>query len=334
MQADGVGHLARLAVAVRQDRVEVADLAQAVTAEHQRDDLLAEQVLAGVEVVLPEPGRPRVGVGDHHLGDGGPVDDRAALQRQLVQGQPFAGVEPDPEPPPLPGHLVAVDGEARPLRLGDLDGLERGPRRADLGRVVEVARFLGDRQQLLVDQVQDAALDEVDVGDQAVHRVGPGVVLLVVLHERQHPQHAPAFLALDAERPGRQRARADQVELGDAATRHGRPPAAVALDDLVDRDQVLEHDRGLPVAGGVELDQGVDHRAGQGHDRVGGGAGVRVEQDGAHAPLHGPTGPEGEHLLLRRLLEPEVGEAGVLANQPMLGQHAPGQADLVCPEPL
>jgi hypothetical protein len=92
----------------------------------------------------------------------------------------------------------------------------------------------------MADQVQDAALDEVHVGDQAVDRVGPRVVLGVMLHERQHPQHAPALLAGEAERPGRQRAGTDQVELGDAAAGHGRPPAAVGLDDLVDRDQVLE----------------------------------------------------------------------------------------------
>jgi len=206
VQADGVRHLTRPAVAVGQDGVEVADLAEAVAAEHQGDDLLAEQVLAGVEVVLPEPGRARVGVGDHHLGDGGTVDDRPVRHAELVQGEAFAGVEPDPQPPALPGQLVAVEGEAGTLGLGDLDRPERGARRADRGRVVEVALLLRDGQDLGVDQVQHPALDEVDVGDQAVHRVGPGVVLGVVLHERQHPQHPPALLALEAERPGRQRA--------------------------------------------------------------------------------------------------------------------------------
>jgi hypothetical protein len=334
VQADGVGHLAWLAVPAREDGVEVADLPEAVAAEHQGDDLLSEQVLAGVEVVLPEPGRARVGVGDHHLGHRGPVHDRPVAQGELVQRQPFAGVEPDPEPPPLPGHLVAVEGEARALRLGDVDGLERGPGRADLGRVVEVPRLLRDGQDLLVDQVQHPALDQVDVGDQAVDRMGPRVVLLVLLHEGQHPQHAPALLALDAERPGRQRAGADQVELGDAAAGHGRPPAAVGLDDLVDRDQVLEHDRRLPVDRRVELDRGVDGGAGERRDHVGGGAGAHVEQDRADTPLDRLAGLEGEHLLLRRLLQPEVGEAGLAADQPVLGEHRPGQPDLVRAEPL
>jgi hypothetical protein len=317
-----------------QDRVQVADLAQAVAAQHQGDDLLAEQVLAGVEVVLPEPGRARVGVGDHHLGDGGAVDDGPVPQGELVQGQPFAGVEPDPQPPSLPAHLVAVEGEARALGLGDLDRPERGPGRADGCRVVEVALLLRDRQQLLVDQVHHPALDEVDVGDQAVDRMGPGVVLVVMLQERQHPQHPPALLALDSERAGRQRARADQVEPGDAAADHGLPPAAVALDDLVHRDQVLEHDRRLALAGGVERHRGVDGAAGQRHHHVGRGAAGRVEQDRAHPPLHRLAGPERQHLPLRRLLQPQVGEAGVLAHQPVLGEHRPGLADLVRPEPL
>jgi hypothetical protein len=36
-----------------------------------------------------------------------------------------------------------------------------------------------------------------------------------------------------------------------------------------------------------------------------------------HAALDGLAGPEGEYLPLGRLLEPEVGEAGVLADQPV-----------------
>jgi hypothetical protein len=208
------------------------------------------------------------------------------------------------------------------------------PRRADLGRVVEVARLLRDRQELLVDQVLHPALDEVDVGDQAVDRMRPRVVLLVTLHEGEHPEQAPALLALDAERPGRQRARADQVELGDAAAGHGRPPAAVGLDDLVDRDQVLEQDRRLPVAGGVELGGGVDRAAGERRHDVGCRAGGGVEQDGPHPPLDGPAGPEGEHLALGWLLEPEVGEAGVLADQPVGGEQRACPADLVGAESL
>ena len=51
----GVRDVCGLPVLVGEDRVEVGDLAQAVAAQLQRVGLLAEQVLAGVEVVLPEP---------------------------------------------------------------------------------------------------------------------------------------------------------------------------------------------------------------------------------------------------------------------------------------
>ena len=54
-----------------------------------------------------------------------------------MQGEPLALVEADAEAPLLPAHAPAVDLEARALRLGDVDRLERGPRRADLGRVVD-----------------------------------------------------------------------------------------------------------------------------------------------------------------------------------------------------
>jgi hypothetical protein len=248
--------------------------------------------------------------------------------------RPSRASNPTRQPPALPGHLVAVEGEARAFGLGDLDRPERGPRRADRGRVVEVALLLGDGQDLGVDQVQHPTLDEVDVGDQAVHRVGPRVVLGAVLHERQDPQHPPALLALDAERPRRQRARPDQVEVGDAAPGHGRSPAGVGLDDLVHRDQVLEHDRRLPLAGGVELGRGVDLPAGERRDHVGGGPAGRVEQDRPHPPLDLLAVPEGQHLGLGRLLQPQVGEAGVRADQPMPGQQRPGPADLVRPQPL
>src|SRR6266540_240853 len=239
VQADGVGYLARLAVLGGQHHVEVADLAEAVAAEHQWVDLLAEQVLAGVEVVLPEPGRARVGVGDHHLGDRGAVVDR----------------------------------------------------------------------------------------------MRPRVVVVAVLHERQHPQHAPARLARQPERPRRERARPDQVEVGDAPARHRRPPARVALDDLVDRFQVPEHDRRLPIAGRVERDQGVHGFPGERGHHVARSPRGLLEQDRAHPPVDRGPLPEAEHLRLGRLLEPQVGEARVRPHQPVLGEHPPGQTDLVRAQP-
>jgi hypothetical protein len=109
VHADRVADGVRLPAVVGEDGVEVVDLAQAVAAELERVGLLAEQVLPGVEVADPEPGRARVAVRDHHLGDRGAVDDRplalAVREADRVQDEPFAGIERDPQLPVLPRHL-------------------------------------------------------------------------------------------------------------------------------------------------------------------------------------------------------------------------------------
>jgi len=121
-----------------------------------------------------------------------------------------------------------------------------------------------------------------------------------MLQEQQH-SHAPTVLAGGAERPGRQRARADQLELGDAAACHGRPPATVGLVDRPAADR--------------------------GH-HLGGGVGPGVEQDGAHPPVDRVARREDQHLLLGRLFQPEVGEPGVLAERPWSASTAGAAARL------
>ena len=101
VNADGVADRARLAVIVGDGRIQVGDLAQAVTAQLQGVRPLADQVLAAVEVVLPVPGRGRIAVGHDHLRDGRPVDHRPppalVIEADLVQRQPLAGIETDPQ---------------------------------------------------------------------------------------------------------------------------------------------------------------------------------------------------------------------------------------------
>ena len=113
--------------------VEVADLAQAVAAELERVGEHADAVLADVERVASEIGRPRIAIRHDHVGERGAIQDRplAALVEVAdgVQDQAFARREADPEAPLLPADLVSVDREARPLRLVDLDGLQVGARR-------------------------------------------------------------------------------------------------------------------------------------------------------------------------------------------------------------
>src|SRR5262245_64995728 len=106
MEADRVGHHVRLPVGVSESGVEIADLAEAVTAVLERVYLRAEQVFAGIEVALPEPHRARIGVRDDHLGDRRTVDQRtvalAVPDGDLVKHKTLARIEADPEGPVLP----------------------------------------------------------------------------------------------------------------------------------------------------------------------------------------------------------------------------------------
>ena len=66
-------------VAVGEHGVHVADLAEAVAAERERVRQPADAVLAGVEVRAPVEAVVRVAVGDDHLAEARPVQDRAVL---------------------------------------------------------------------------------------------------------------------------------------------------------------------------------------------------------------------------------------------------------------
>src|SRR5262249_58955157 len=97
------------------------DEAEAVAPQLQAVRAIAEAVLARVEGVLAGLLRGRVAVGDHHLGEGRPVEHRAipaaVAVAEVVQGQPLAGVEPDDPAPVLPPNLVAVHRETGAPRL-------------------------------------------------------------------------------------------------------------------------------------------------------------------------------------------------------------------------
>ena len=304
--------------------VQVVDLAQAVAAELERVGQPADQVLTVVEVVLPVARRARIAVRHNHLRHRGPVDDRplttVVVVADLVQRQALTGVEPDPHRPVLPADRVAVDGEARPLGLGDLDRLEALAQRPAHRRVVVVARCRRHRQVLLVDQLEDDALDQVDVGRDAVDRVRPGQVGVVLLHEGQHPHHPPADLVLEAVAAGGQRAGPELADVGQPAPGHRGPPALVGVHDLLGPREVLHQDRQRAVLLVVEHPPRDDRAFGQRDHHVARLAGGDVDQHRPQRPLRHVAGLEGQHLGLRRLLEPVVGEPHVLTQQPGRGQ--------------
>ena len=288
----------RLTELVGEDGIEVVDLAQAVAAQRELVDLLAKLVLAGVEVVLPEPDRARIGVGHHHLRDRRPVDHWPVLQRDLVQHQSLTLIEPDPERPTLPGDRVTVDREARTLRLGDLDRFQGGARGPTYAGSSKLPSSCGIGIRSMVDQFDDLPLGQVHVGDDAVDRMRPAMVFVAMSQERQHPQHPATGLAIDAERARRQRTRPHETHISDAAVGHRGDPARIGLDDLVDEHELLEEDRRMPVDQRIEL---ADAETGsrQRHQHVATSTGRHVQQEATHTPVHRIAGRPLQHVSLR-----------------------------------
>ena len=162
----------------------------------------------------------------------------AVLVADAVQDEPLARREADVQLPALPAHHAAVDREAGPLGLDDL---ERGDvvaqRRAGGG--VEVAALRRDRHDAVVVDAQHLERVQVDERDHAVDRVGPLVVARLRLHERHAPGEPPLRLlgARRSARPARRRPGScsgsviaapghRRLELGVEPQRAPRPPSA------------------------------------------------------------------------------------------------------------
>ncbi len=96
---------------------------------------------------------------------------------------------------------------------------------------MEVAVLLRDVQNRAVEHLDDRLLDDVHIGDDAVDRVGPGQVVLVLLQEGQGALEAAAPLVLGHRPARRQRLHAQLRQVGQAAPAHGRKPALVGVHD-------------------------------------------------------------------------------------------------------
>ncbi len=262
----------------------------------------------------------RVAVGYDHLRDRSPVEHRPVLQAHLVQGQPLAGIEADPHRPVLPAQRVPVQGEAGPLGLGDLDGLERGAVRASDGLVVVVAGFGRHRELEVVGDLEDLLLDQVYVGGESVDGVRPGQVVLALLDERQHPDHPAPVVLGRPERARGDRAGPDLAEVVVAPPGHGGAPVRVGLGDLVHAGEVALQDRHLAVPGRVQGARADHFPVGERHDHVRGLAAVEVDQERAQPSV---AGRAGQHLVLGRLLQAVVGEPDGLGEQASRHQDVP-----------
>ena len=330
--------------------VEVVDVAEAVAAERERVRQQADAVLAHVEDVLDAVRRRRVAVGNEHFRQRRPVDDRAAPPlvevSDLVQHQPFARREADPERPFLPAHGVAVDGEAPPVGLGDLDRAQVVPEPVE-GR--DVVRVGGQQRRGVVSRLRrqrddalgavGAVVGHLDDGpgvkvhdhDEALDRPGVAVLTGGGSDEGQRPDDAPlAGAVFDAGVPGRPQVDHGEGEVAHAAQPHRRLPPRVGEHDLLTGEELVEHERGLHAWDRLERD---DRRGGERHDRLVGALGsplvehterLAVQRGQAVAPF------SGHHAGLRRLGQFDGDEAergrqfGVLAEDGDGGRHLVG----------
>ncbi len=300
--------------AVVQHRVEVADLAEAVTAEFQRGGHEAQSPLADVERGAPVVIRRRVAIGNHHLRERHPVRDGAVPLAVAVphgvQRHPLAVVETHPQRPVLPPHQVAVDGERRTLGLGDVQRFEGLPTPGGpdafgnvaghvlahhLGRRGVAAggerAFVLDAQQLHAVQVDDA----VQPAEQPGVRVGAGRGL--------DPAVRPADPAVPELRrrdrvsvgPGVEE---HQVDVGDAAAAQRGDDVGMRAQQLVAFGELVDGEVGLHPR---DVFEHLDVVVGQRHHALVGGVGAAVEADHRGAPRwSGPAGLERRQLGLGR----------------------------------
>src|SRR4051812_18277202 len=99
----------------------------------ERLEVLAEVVLADVERGAPGPRALGQCVRDVELLQGDAADDRArtcaVVVADVVEDEPLTRVVADPKAPAEPADRLARAGEARPVRLDDLERLEAAARR-------------------------------------------------------------------------------------------------------------------------------------------------------------------------------------------------------------
>ena len=304
MDADHVGRRAGPAVVVGHDGVEVADLAQAVTAQGQRAGVPTDAVLAGVEGVAPVERLGAVPVGHHHLRQPRPVQDGSAFAvvvvGHLVQNQAVGRVHRDPDAPLLPGHQIPLDREAGPLGLRDLQRLEVRAQPSHRGGVV-VARFGGDGDDVAVEHLHHPLLVQVHNGDHVLEGLGVPVVGRGRPHIRGGPHQAAVGVdPFDGEVAHRPEVHLHRVEVADTSPAYGSAPRLVTLHEPIDRRELLHQDGRLdPVQGAPRNDPvGVE-----GNNGLVGAAVGAVQQGRPGTTADRIAGAEPAHLLLRRFLQ-------------------------------
>ena len=245
VDADRVAKHDRLAAAVADDRVEVADLAEAIAPELERVGEGAELLLSEIEDALVVVLGARMAVRHGELGIRRPVQHPPLLPvvvAHVVEHEPLPGREAEPEPPLLPAKLVACQLEARTVRLLDLERLEIRARADTLGPVFTVVRRQRDGGAI-VDAEHLHAI-EIHERDEPLDRTRVARSSRLRAHEGQRADETAAELVLRVTPvPRGDCVDAYELEIGDPPSSQRAPVAGVSLQRLHHRGVLVRQNR-------------------------------------------------------------------------------------------
>ena len=323
VQADGVLENDGFAASVRHDRVEIADLAEAIAAELETIGERSHAVLALVERILPPVRRRGIAVRDDHLRERRAVQDRpdatAVLVADGVKDETLTGSEADPQSPLLPRELVARELEARTVGLRDVELAEIGARaRGNVRNVPWIGERRGSVVAVVGRQRNGAVvlhLDhfhpiQVDERDEAFDRAGVAVVVLFGADPGQRP-HEPAGRVVGLTVvTGRPRVDHRQREVGHAALLHGGLPLRIPLHHPLALEELVERDRRLDAGDLLPREDRVTRNR---DDDFAGRAGAPVADQHECLAVERIAAPEREHRALRGLVQEHADEERVAA---------------------
>ena len=330
MQADGIADPPRRTVPIVRPGIEVADGAETVAAQRQRVVVLAHAVFAGVERIAAEIAASRIAVGHHHLGHRGAVHDGAqpalVLVGDVIEDESLAHVEADADVPLLPAHEVALDREARPLRLHDAEWFHVAAQTLLAG---DHGLFRRDRHRAEIIDPDHRAAPQVD------HRVqvgdGPAIgVAAVGIHQPAVAiGDALARLAREAEMSGGPGLHQHLVHVGDAARGAGGDEAGIGACDAPAFQELVAHDARLYAR---HMAPGFERAAAQVHHAVEGPVARPLVAAHEGAPREGPSGREGANLRLVGFRQGNGLEPGRVVKSAGPPYGSGGRRDLVAVE--
>ena len=259
MHADGVFDCIDGPVGQQRVHIKIMDFAQTVAAQAERIGQITHTRLAGIQHVLPGVHGVTVAIGNHHVRQRGPIQDRPPLPgiviTQGMQDQAVLGVHADPERPLLPFHRVPIDPETRPLGLGNGNRFQIGPQRRLMAGLIPTAlRRYGCHAMIF--QMSHPSFGQIHMGNQTLERAGIAVVGLVFTHKSDRPgQTVGGVHAVGQGTAARPHIDLHPAHILDAAPSDRGLPGRVGFGELDRLHQVSPPKRHLSAAETLHLKQ-------------------------------------------------------------------------------